>query len=132
MTTITDDKWDQKVWGAATAEGTNKLDTVNSNLIFYWGNKVIPIYVHPTESVLTSCQDKWVAKHTRDALIKARGHLSSNQSDSGSGTWKPVMRLDDEGMPHDFCTTLRNSHSVAGKVKDWVDGIIEAHSTEIT
>ena len=42
------------------------------------------------------------------------------------------MRVDDEGMPHDFCTTLRNSYSVAGKVKDWVDGIIEAHSKEIS
>lgn len=42
------------------------------------------------------------------------------------------MRVDSEGMPHDFCTTLRNSHSVAGKVKGWVDGIIEAHSKEIS
>lgn len=42
------------------------------------------------------------------------------------------MRVDTEGMPHDFCTTLRNSYSVAGKVKDWVDGIIEAHNKEIS
>ena len=42
------------------------------------------------------------------------------------------MRVDNEGMPHDFCTTLRNSYSVAGKVKDWVDGIIEAHRKEIS
>ena len=48
MTTITDDKWDQKVWGAATAEGTNKRDTANSNLTFYWGSKVFPVDVHPT------------------------------------------------------------------------------------
>ena len=40
MTTITDDKWDQKVWGAATSEGTNERDTANSNLVFYWGKKV--------------------------------------------------------------------------------------------
>ena len=42
------------------------------------------------------------------------------------------MLFDEEGMPHDFCTSLRNSHSVAGKVKDWVGGIIEAHSKEIS
>lgn len=40
MTTITDDKWDEEVWGAATSKGTNKRDTANSNLTFYWGNKV--------------------------------------------------------------------------------------------
>ncbi len=42
------------------------------------------------------------------------------------------MRFDNEGMPHDFCTNLRYSQSVAGKVKDWVDGIIEAHGKEIS
>ena len=42
------------------------------------------------------------------------------------------MLFDKEGMPHDFCTSLRNSHSVADKVKDWVGGIIEAHSKEIS
>ena len=47
MTTITDDKWDQKVWGAATAEGTNKRDTANSNLTIYWGSKVFPVHVQP-------------------------------------------------------------------------------------
>lgn len=40
MTAITDDKWDEKVWGAATSEGTNKRDTANSNLTFFWGEEV--------------------------------------------------------------------------------------------
>ncbi|KAF6237577.1 hypothetical protein HO173_004467 [Letharia columbiana] len=115
MTKITDDQWDEEVWGAATSKGTNNRDTANSNLTFYWGKK-----------------DRWVATHTRDALIAARGHLSNSQTESGSEYWKPVMMVDNEGMPHDFCTTLRNSHSVAGKVKGWVDGIIEAHSKEIS
>ena len=82
--------------------------------------------------MLTSRQDNWVADHTRDRLIDARGHLSSSQTDCESENWKPVMIFDKEGMPHDFCTGLRNSHSVAGKVKDWVGGIIEAHSKEIS
>lgn len=47
MTTITDDKWDEEVWGAATSKGTNKRDTANSNLTFYWGNKVFSIHVQP-------------------------------------------------------------------------------------
>ena len=42
------------------------------------------------------------------------------------------MKFDKEGMPHDFCTTEGNSHSIAGKVKDWVDGIIDAHGKEIS
>lgn len=42
MTTITDDKWDEEVWGAATSEGTNSRDTANANLTFYWGKKVGP------------------------------------------------------------------------------------------
>lgn len=56
----------------------------------------------------------------------------NNHTEPGSEHWKPVMQVDKEGMPHDFCTTLRNSYSMAGKVKDWVNGIIEAHRKEIS
>ena len=48
MTKITNDKWDKEVWGAATSEGTNERDTANSNLTFYWGEKVVPIRVQPS------------------------------------------------------------------------------------
>ncbi len=41
MHTITEDKWDQEVWGAARAEGTNNRDTANWNLTLYWGQGVI-------------------------------------------------------------------------------------------
>lgn len=40
MLTITDDKWDEEVWGAAMSEGTNNRDTIHSNLTMYWGRKV--------------------------------------------------------------------------------------------
>jgi len=40
MHTITDDKWDEEVWGAAISEGTNNRDTFHSNLIMYWGRRV--------------------------------------------------------------------------------------------
>ena len=63
------------------------------------------------------------------------------------------MIKDEEGMPHDFCTTqstfrlplsgsssmsdlltwyVENSHKVAEKVKDWVDEIIRAHKKVIS
>lgn len=58
------------------------------------------------------------------------------------------MLIDKEGMPHDFCTTLRmykysapicsilitavgNSNSVADQAKKWIDGIIIAHEKAI-
>ena len=40
MENITGDRWNEEVWGAATAPGTNVQDTANSNLIFYWGQRV--------------------------------------------------------------------------------------------
>ena len=40
METITENKWESEVWGAATAEGTNNRDTISSNLTMYWGQKV--------------------------------------------------------------------------------------------
>ena len=132
MTTITDDKWDKEVWGAATAPGTNNRDTANSNLTFYWGQKVFPFAFRQIRPTLTHQQDSWVANHTRDALIKARGHLSNSQTESVGEQWKPVMRVDKEGMPHDFCTTLCNSYSVASKVNDWVHHIVASHSKQIS
>jgi hypothetical protein len=64
--------------------------------------------------------------------------------------WKPVMLRDEEGMPHDFCTTygtynplivnqgsmlilsVANSNKVAEKVKVWVDDIIRNHKRAIS
>ena len=54
MTTITDNKWDKEVWGAATSEGTNNRDTANSNLTFYWGKKVCEFAHSQTQSSLKS------------------------------------------------------------------------------
>lgn len=63
------------------------------------------------------------------------------------------MIKDEDGMPHDFCTTystfelllngssdmsdlltwyVENSDKVAEKVKDWVDEIIRAHKKVIS
>ena len=40
MQTITRPKWESEVWGAATSPGTNKNDTINSNIYAYWGEGV--------------------------------------------------------------------------------------------
>ncbi len=42
------------------------------------------------------------------------------------------MKFAEKGIPHDFCTTIRNSNAVAGQVHLWVDDIIEAHMKEIS
>jgi len=42
---ITRDRWTEEVWGAASAGGTNRQDTANFNLIFYWGQGVC-VQVH--------------------------------------------------------------------------------------
>lgn len=46
MHTITEDKWDQEVWGAARAEGTNDKDTANWNLTLFWGLGVGNLRLH--------------------------------------------------------------------------------------
>ena len=43
-------------------------------------------------------QDHWVADHTRDALIAARG-----QGDGESKGSKPIMMIDQHGVDHGFC-----------------------------
>lgn len=98
-----------------------------------------------TESGLTSQQDKLVANQTRDDLIKAKGHLFSIENRSLSKEWKPAMFIDRDGIPHAFCLSESNIHrpspgscadgamrkehseTVATKVKDWVDLIVEKH-----
>ena len=51
MEIITEDNWNEEVWGAATAAGTNRQDTANSNLVFYWGQGVSCISKHALVSV---------------------------------------------------------------------------------
>ncbi|KAL8797006.1 MAG: hypothetical protein Q9195_000777 [Heterodermia aff. obscurata] len=112
MENITEDRWTEEVWGAATAPGTNVRDTANSNLIFYWGQR-----------------DLWVANRTRDDLIAARGHRASK----GSGAhlhkdWKPTMYVDEDKIPHGFC--IKHSETMADWVSKRVTEIIAVHKEE--
>ncbi|KAL8904867.1 MAG: hypothetical protein Q9207_002990 [Kuettlingeria erythrocarpa] len=111
MDMITDDKWGEEVWGAATEPGTNKGDTINSNLVFFWGR-----------------HDAWVARKTRDDLIRARGFRTSLKrvDSTPEEEWKPTMIIDDGRIPHGFC--LKHSETVAEKVRSWVEDIIYNHN----
>lgn len=74
MSTITEDKWDDEIWGvAAEEEGEEK-----TKLVFLFGTG-----------------DHWVKDETRDALIKARA--------GRDGVAGPVMEVDGSGIPHGFC-----------------------------
>ena len=77
MLDITEDRWKENVWGAATP--TSEHPT--SKLIFYFGK-----------------DDHWVADHTRDELIAVRG-----QQEGSVEAWKAKMLIDDENIPHSFC-----------------------------
>ncbi|KAH6682014.1 hypothetical protein B0J14DRAFT_228792 [Halenospora varia] len=100
METITEDRWDEDIWGIEHTETDYKADI--PKLVFYFGEN-----------------DHWVANHTRDALIAARGDPDTDLASS-----KPIMLIDKNGVDHGFC--IRHSESIAEKVKGWIDGIMMA------
>ncbi|RAL60756.1 hypothetical protein DID88_009861 [Monilinia fructigena] len=110
MNTITEDKWDSEIWGVEHSE-ESQFDITPPRLIFYFGEN-----------------DHWVASHTRDALIAARASpiptpVSSTTSFSIKASNKPIMMIDKEGIDHGFC--INHSETMAHKVKDWIDKIVE-------
>lgn len=98
MDTITEDRWDEDIWGIEHKDPDQKRRI--PTLIFYFGEN-----------------DHWVANHTRDALIAARGRGEDDTSSS-----KPIMMIDENGVDHGFC--IRHSESIAEKVKVWVEGVM--------
>lgn len=99
MKMITEDRWDEDVWGIEHEdEDEDRLDI--PKLIFYFGQN-----------------DHWVAEHTRDALIAARGRKPDSKSS------KPIMLIDENGVDHGFC--IRHSESIAEKVAMWIEDIIK-------
>jgi hypothetical protein len=107
MVTIGEDRWSGEIWGVeAAGDGEEKKKT--PRLVFYFGRN-----------------DHWVAEHTRDALIAARGMNGvavDPENVSFSGT-KPIMMIDKEGIDHSFC--VHSSEPMAEKVSRWVKGIVE-------
>ncbi|KAG8533766.1 uncharacterized protein KY384_001507 [Bacidia gigantensis] len=68
-------------------------------------------------------QDRWVADHTRDNIIRAQ----KEQGQVRKEEYTTQSVIDDRGTRHDFCTTLDSSDYVAGEVKNWIDDIIMRH-----
>ena len=77
-------------------------------------------------------------------MVRAHGELLNDGILGRTDHWKPVMKIDKQGIPHDFCTTIRETHRfqcgpfkltlisgnsefMANEVNVWIDGIIAAH-----
>ena len=77
-------------------------------------------------------------------MVRAHGELLNDGTARRTDHWKPVMKIDKQGIPHDFCTTIReyrvtlpgtlklmvisgNSEFMANEVSTWIDDIIAAH-----
>ncbi|KAF2474294.1 uncharacterized protein BDR25DRAFT_332396 [Lindgomyces ingoldianus] len=100
MLTITSDRWDAEIWGAAHPSK----------------------HPHPRPALrfLFAKADHWVADETRDDLIKVRGLSKHSDED-----WKPIMEVDEvRGWPHGFC--IKHSIPVAERVKMYIDDVIQS------
>ncbi|KAI9680025.1 MAG: hypothetical protein M1817_005041 [Caeruleum heppii] len=153
MMSITEDRWDEEIWGAATTMIDNTRTNISGpgttrnrstgdrhslratdpstsppppKLIFYFAEK-----------------DHWVAANTRDELIAARGTLHydddhgqeekqqspPNDSYTKDNQWsRPRMMIDKGGVPHGFC--ISHSELMAGKVSKWIIEMIRADLDE--
>lgn len=107
MREITEDTWSHDIWGIAHPDPSHLPPPVPLRFLF-------------------ARKDHWVADHTRDELIAARGRAEYTGDGGGEGedAWKPVMEIDTlEGWEHGFC--IRQSVPVAERVGRWVSGILE-------
>ncbi|CZT03665.1 uncharacterized protein RAG0_10364 [Rhynchosporium agropyri] len=106
MDFITEDKWGEGIWGFEHEDLSSESQA--PKLIFYFGKN-----------------DHWVADHTRDALIAARGRENEDK-----GSSKPVMMIDQSGIPHGFCIhkkanfQIDHSEIVAEKVAVWIKALM--------
>ncbi|KAL1642062.1 hypothetical protein SLS58_005650 [Diplodia intermedia] len=102
LQTITHDRWDEEVWGASDP---SPVEVPRPKLFFLFGK-----------------DDHWVADETRDELMAARGRARGERSDGER--WKPVMEVDDGGIPHGFCIDPNHSITVAEKVARYIEEIV--------
>lgn len=76
MREIASDLWNEDIWGAESPP----LGVPRPKVVLWFGR-----------------DDHWVADQCRDDLIKVRGSHDSKED------WRPVMVIDDTGIPHGFC-----------------------------
>ncbi|KAF2841398.1 hypothetical protein M501DRAFT_969798 [Patellaria atrata CBS 101060] len=96
------DAWDSEIWGATHP---SPHPHPRPKLFFYYGQK-----------------DDWIADETRDALIKLRGRNHRNGNDDD---WRPIMVIDKNRIPHDFCVNKHYSLLIAEKSAEWVVEIVD-------
>ncbi|KAK5107260.1 hypothetical protein LTR62_001576 [Meristemomyces frigidus] len=114
MRSVTSDRWNDGLWGLDADEATSaklpELATAaqtRTKLFFYWGEN-----------------DHWVADSTRDTLIMQRGrNVESAQKEDR----KPVMEIDQHGVPHAFPVKQAHGRIVANKVVEWTLQITKQH-----
>lgn len=99
---IADNKWNHEIWGAANP---SPLSQPRSRIFILFGK-----------------DDQWVPIQERDDLIKEKGRRFGDNG--GGDMWKPVMEIDETGIPHDFC--IRHGVAVAEMVAPWVQDVIAA------
>ncbi|KAF8865368.1 hypothetical protein BDZ45DRAFT_684400 [Acephala macrosclerotiorum] len=97
---IVDNKWNSEIWGAATPTPLSQS--------------------RPKLFILFGKDDQWMSNQVRDELIKEKGW----RWDSEEEMWKPVMEIEETGIPHDFC--IRGGVKVAERVVGWVRDVIVA------
>ena len=95
LESITEDKWDEDIWGIEHVDSDSKVEI--PKLVFYFG-KQVSCQDRPIPNNAHVAQDHWVSNHVRDELIAARGQGEGEISNS-----KPLMMIDDNGVPHSFC-----------------------------
>ncbi|KAF2434699.1 hypothetical protein EJ08DRAFT_549946, partial [Tothia fuscella] len=100
MRTITTNKWDDEIWGAAHPSSSG---IPRPKLFFYFGKR-----------------DHWVADRTRDDLLQLRGRSLDREGEE----WKPNMEIDELGAPHAFVDAF--SIPIAEKVREYVEEIVRA------
>lgn len=93
MREITEDAWDEEIWGASVQGSTS----TRAKLVFYFGQS-----------------DHWVADRTRDDLIRARAFKADQ-----SHEWKPRMIIDEDGIPHGFCISRSLTTGPAAEADMW-------------
>ncbi|KAK7709106.1 hypothetical protein SLS57_008832 [Botryosphaeria dothidea] len=103
LASINHDAWDAEVWGAADPSA---VGAPRPKLFFLFGQ-----------------QDHWVADETRDELIKARGRGRKDAE-----KWRPLMEVDESGIPHGFCIDPNHSITVAEKVARYIEDVVREES----
>jgi len=102
MASITTDKWDDELWGVARTNESEASDA-RVKLCFYFGDN-----------------DHWVANESRDRLIASRAKAVPGGDDD-----KPLMEIDQTGIPHSFC--IKHNGPVSQKTADYVREIVRSN-----